>query len=398
MPDVTTDERLRRWRLVLGAEAEEPMQVRLDADAQAMDRALAALYGEEARRGGLGASSPNVARWLGDIRTYFPSSVVKVMQQDALERLGLRRMLLEPELLAAVEPDVHLVGTLLSLGSVLPAKTRETARLVVRKVVDELERRLASPLRQAVSGALDRATRTSRPRTAEIDWHRTIRANLRHWQREQRTIIPERLVGHGRRRNALRDIVLLIDQSGSMATSAVYSGVLGAALASLRAVRTRVVAFDTAVVDLSEHLHDPVEVLFGVQLGGGTDIHQALAYAQSLVQAPHDTIMVLVSDLYEGGDPAGMVRRATELVASGVQLIALLALSDEGAPVYDARMAGTLAALGVPCFACTPDAFPELMAAAINRGDVAGWAASKGFSVARAGGDVENAAPRSSPP
>ncbi|MGH2899804.1 MAG: hypothetical protein ACRDMZ_14110, partial [Solirubrobacteraceae bacterium] len=206
---MTDSERLRRWRLVLGQEAQEPLGVALDSDAQAIDRALSALYGDgeendDKKKGGLGASSPAVARWLGDIRTYFPASVVRVMQKDALERLGLQRMLLEPELLASVEPDVHLVGTLLSLGGVMPAKTKETARLVVRKVVEDLERRLASPVRQAVAGALNRATRTRRPRAAEIDWHRTIRANLRHYQVEQRTIIAETLIGHGRRRASLR--------------------------------------------------------------------------------------------------------------------------------------------------------------------------------------------------
>jgi hypothetical protein len=299
-PQPTETERLRRWRLVLGDEADAALGVSLDAQELAIDQALAALYsgeGDEKRKGGLGASSPAIARWLGDIRTYFPTSVVRVMQKDALERLGLQRMLLEPELLASVEPDVNLVGTLLSLGGVMPAKTKETARIVVRRVVEDLERRLANPVRQAVIGALNRATRTRRPRAAEIDWHRTIRANLRHYQAEHGTVIPETLIGHGRRRSSLRDVILLMDQSGSMAASVVYSGVLAAALASVRAVQTRVVAFDTSVVDLSDHLSDPVELLFGIQLGGGTDIDRALTYAQELVRAPHDTILILISDL-----------------------------------------------------------------------------------------------------
>jgi Mg-chelatase subunit ChlD len=384
-------ERLQRWRLVLGSESNEALGVTLDKEALAIDQALQALYGgpgeddEQNRRGGLGASSPAVARWLGDIRNFFPSSVVRVMQKDALDRLGLEKMLLEPELLASVEPDVHLVGTLLSLGGVMPAKTKETARIVVRRVVEDLERRLANPVRQAVTGALNRATRTRRPRAAEIDWHRTIRANLRHYQSDHGTIIPETLIGHGRRRASLRDVILLIDQSGSMASSVVYSGVLAAALASVRAVRTRVVAFDTSVVDLSDHLDDPVDLLFGIQLGGGTDIDRALAYAHGLVRAPHDTILILISDLYEGGDRNGFISRAKDMVGAGVQMIGLLALSDSGAPSYDAGTAGMLASFGVPCFACTPDAFPELMAAAIRRSDVNAWAAGQGFSVSRAG-------------
>jgi Mg-chelatase subunit ChlD len=372
-------ERLRRWRLVLGGgEAVDGTGVSLGEADGRMDAALGALYDGAARKGGLGASAPNVARW-----GYFPSSVVRVMQQDAFERLGLRQMLLEPELLQAVEADVHLVATLLSLQSVMPAKTRETAREVVRKVVREVERRLAEPLRQAVTGSLSRSVRNRRPRHAEIDWNRTIRANLRHYQREYRTIIPETRIGWGRRRSSLRDVILLIDQSGSMASSAVYSGIFGSVLASLPALSTRVIAFDTAVADLSDDLHDPVDVLFGIQLGGGTDINHALAYAQQWVRRPQETVLFLVSDLYEGGNEAEMLKRAAALVAAGVQVVALLALSDDGAPSFDHKVAATMAGFGVPAFACTPDQFPELVAAALQKRDVGAWAAEQGIATQR---------------
>jgi len=377
------DEHLRRWRLILGGgEADGTGCGGLAAGDLAMDRALGALYDSE-RTGGLGASSPNVARWLGDIRTYFPSSVVRVMQRDALERLNLRQMLLQPELLEAVEPDVHLVANLMSLSGVIPAKTKETARLVVRRVVDDLQRRLETPTRQAVLGSLNRAVRNRRPRHSEIDWHRTIRANLRHYQREQRTIVPETRIGYGRKRSALREIVLCVDQSGSMATSVIYSSIFAAVLASLPAVSTRLVVFDTAVVDLTEQLQDPVELLFGVQLGGGTDINRALGYCQGIVDRPQETILVLISDLYEGGDREEMFKRCASLVAAGVQMVALLALNDDGAPCYDHRAASVLAGFGIPAFACTPDLFPELMAAAINRQDLALWAAARNIVTAR---------------
>ncbi|HVG00727.1 MAG TPA: VWA domain-containing protein [Chloroflexia bacterium] len=368
------DARLRHWRLILGGGDAEGTGVSLAGADLGIDKALAALYDTE-RAGGLGGSSPNVARWLGDIRNYFPSSVVRVMQQDALERLDLKRMLMEPEMLAAVEPDVHLVATLLSLKSVMPNKTRDTARLVVRRVVEDLEKRLANPLRQAILGSLHRTTRNRRPRHNEIDWHRTIRANLKHYQPEYRTIIPHTRIGYGRKRMQLRDIILCVDQSGSMATSVVYSGILGAVLASLPSVRTHMVVFDTSVVDLTEDLHDPVELLFGTQLGGGTDINRALAYCQGLVRQPHDTIVVLVSDLYEGGNREEMLKRVAWLVGSGATLIALLALGDDGAPSYDHSVASAFANLGVPAFACTPDLFPELMAAAISRQDIGQWLA-----------------------
>ena len=161
-----------------------------------------------------------------------------------------------------------------------------------------------------------------------------------------------------------------------MAESVVYSSVFGAVLASLRSVATRLVVFDTSVVDLTDDLEDPVDVLFGVQLGGGTDINQALAYCQGLIQHPTDTILVLISDLYEGGIAEEMLRRASAIVGSGATMVALLALSDSGRPSYDATHAAALASIGVPAFACTPDQFPELMATAIERGDIGAWAAA----------------------
>ena len=376
------DERLRRWRLVLGSGAADGTGVDLRGDDTRIDGALAALYDSE-RSGGLGSSSPSIARWLGDIRSYFPASVVQVMQRDALERLNLRQMLLEPELLQAVVPNVHLVADLLALKSVMPAKTLETARQVVRRVVDELQRKLANPTRQAVLGSLNRATRSRRPRHSEIDWPRTIRANLKHYQPAYHTLIPETRIGYGRKRAALRDVILCVDQSGSMGASVVYSGIFGAVLASLPALRTRMIVFDTEVVDLTEELHDPVELLFGVQLGGGTDIGRALGYCQSLIRRPQETILVLISDLYEGGNRDEILRRAAALVGSGIQLIVLLALSDNGAPSYDHGVAAALAALGAPAFACTPDLFPDLMAAAINRQDIGQWAAAQAIVTAR---------------
>ena len=374
----TRRDRLTRWRLVLGGEDADGIgdAASLDADDVKRDAALRELYDGQ-RKGGLGASAPRVARWLGDIRGYFPSSVVQVMQADAMDRLGLTQLLLEPELMEAVQPDINLVSTLVGLGRVIPERSRATARAVVRTVTDELEERLRQRTVEAVTGALNRAARTRRPRHSDIDWNRTIAANLRHYQPDLRTVVPERLVGYARRAHRVeRQIILCIDQSGSMAESVVYSSVFGAVLASLRSVETRLVVFDTQVVDLTDELDDPVDVLFGVQLGGGTDINRALAYCESLIEQPADTVLVLISDLYEGGIAEEMVRRASSIVASGATMVALLALSDSGSPSYDAEHAAALAAVGVPAFACTPDKFPELMATAIEKRDITAWAAA----------------------
>jgi Mg-chelatase subunit ChlD len=391
MSDDPSHELRRRWRLLLGSEAEEACGTPLTGDDLVIDRALAALYEPEgqdglgrSRRGGSAGSAPRVARWLGDIRQYFPASVVKIMQQDAFDRLGLHELLLEREMLEAVEPDVHLVANLISLNRVIPERTEETARTVVRRVVDELMKQLEEPMRSAVRGALNRAVRNRRPRLAEIDWPRTIRANLRHWQAEYHTIIPEQLIGYGRKaQRSQREVILCIDQSGSMASSIVYSSVFGAIMASLPAVTTRLVLFDTSVVDMTEELDDPVDLLFGTQLGGGTDINRAVGYCQGLIREPRNTIFVLISDLYEGGVEKNLLQRAAELVESGVQFITLLALSDDGAPFYDATLAAKLSALGVPSFACTPDRFPALMAAAIRKEDINLWAAKEGVVATR---------------
>jgi Mg-chelatase subunit ChlD len=377
---INDDETARRWRLILGGNEADGTGMNLSGVDVQVDRALQALYDSD-RRGGLGSSAPNVARWLGDIREYFPASVVQVMQRDAIERLDMTRLLMEPEMLESLEPDVHLVADLIALSGSIPAKTRDTARAVVRKVVEALMAKLSEPTRQAVNGAINRAARNRRPKHNDIDWPRTIRANLKHYQPEYRTVVPEIRIGYGRRRQSMRHIVLCIDQSGSMAASVVYSAIFGAVLATLPAVSTSLVVFDTAVVDLTDRLDDPIDVLFSTRLGGGTDINRAVAYCQTLVRAPHETIFVLISDLYEGGVEAEFMKRAATMVASGIQFVTLLALSDEGAPSYNAQLAGQLATLGVPAFACTPDKFPELMAAAIQRADLRDFVAA-----AQAGG------------
>ena len=386
-----TDERLRRWRLVLGVDEEGAKASLSEADL-GMDRALSSLYGDGKgkKRGGLGASAPNVARWLGDVREYFPSPVVQLLQRDAFQRLGLQQMLLEPEMLSVLEADVHLVATLVSLRGAIPEETKSTAREVVQKVVDQLLAKLEQQTLETVRGALDRSKRTGRPRPADVDWGRTILKNLHTWIPEHRTVVPERLVGHSRRsrsRGQLDEVILCVDQSGSMATSVVYSSIFAAVLASIPALATKLVCFDTAVLDLTEQLEDPVEVLFGVQLGGGTDIDQALGYVEGLITVPAKTHVVMITDLYEGGDAASLVARAAAIIASGVQLIVLLALSDEGTPAYDPVMAADFAALGAPVFACTPDQFPDLMAAALKRQNLDEWAAGRDIALIRSAGD-----------
>jgi Mg-chelatase subunit ChlD len=370
------DKKLERWRLILGKPADPEGGVPLEGTTKKMDKVLDALY-DSNKKGGLGSSSPNINRWLGDIRKYFPTTVVQLMQRDALERLDLKRMLLEPELLESIEPDVHLAGTILSLNQVLPDETQASARMVVQKIVDQLLKQLSYPLAQAIKGSIDRSSINRRPKFTEINWNRTILKNLKHYQPEYRTIIPEQLIGYGRKKRQLKDVIILVDQSGSMASSVVYSAIMGSILSSIPTLRTQLVAFDTSVVDLTAYLHDPVGLLFAAQLGGGTNIAKVLSYAMTLFRKPEDTILILISDLFEGGREEDMLAQVARIKAAGVQMISLLALNDEGAPAYSRRIAAQLSNWDIPTFACTPNQFPGLMAAAIRNDNIYHWMNSK---------------------
>ncbi len=385
---MTSSTRLKRWRLLLGdsvgqdGSSSDGTGVLLEGDDAEIDDTLEALYDSE-KKGSLGDSSPKIAKWLGDIRKYFPNRVVEVMQRDALERLGLNEMLLQPELLSSLSATPQLVATLLTLKDAMPGKTKETAREVVRKVVKELEDQLRQPVISELTMALNRASRTHRPRPADIDWRETVRLNLKNYQSELHTIIPEHIIGHARHRNGLRHIILCIDQSGSMAESVVFAGVFSAVLASMRAIETTVIGFDTTAVDLTHEVSDPVELLFGLQLGGGTDIANALEFARQKITDPQKTVLVLLSDLYEGNPhPARMLSHVKEMTGHGVNFVTLLALSDRGTLGFNSVIAAELAELDIPAFACTPDLFPEMMAAAIERRPLDAWASKNNLPLA----------------
>ncbi|KRF04847.1 hypothetical protein ASG89_21350 [Paenibacillus sp. Soil766] len=386
-------EQMKRWRLILGAASEEKLQsygageVMLDEESRLMDEALAAIYddtggaiaedayqtGNSRKAAGLGPSSPKLAKWLGDIRTFFPPDVVSVIQSDAIERKGLKQLLFEPELLSQVKPDIQMVATLMALKGKIPEKTKDTARQLVKAVVDEIVKRLSQDLRRAVTGALNRRQHSPLPSASGLDWNTTIRKNLKNYNQERGLLLPDKVYFFDRaRRSKEWTVILDIDQSGSMAGSVIYASIIGSIFASMPALDTRVVAFDTEVVDLSEQCAtDPVDMLFGIQLGGGTDINKSLAYCSSFIAEPKKTLFILVSDLYEGGNRTEMIQRLIDMHQSGVKTICLLALTDQGVPSYDDVVAKKLAQHGIPCFGCSPDKLPELIEGALKGQDLA---------------------------
>lgn len=360
-------ELIRRWRMVLGKEESSTEEVILNEKDVKIDKVLELLYDAKKKGAGLQNSKVKISSWLGDIRTYFPKTVVQVMQKDAMERLNLRQMLLEPEMIEQLEVNMDLVTTLISLSKIMPIETRITAKEIVQQLVNELEKKFKNAILQAVKGSLQRSIRNSRPRFNEIDWTKTISKNLKHYQQDLKTIIPEKIVGMGRKGSGLKHIILCVDQSASMADSVVYASIFAATLASINALKTKMIVFDTQVADLTGKLQKPVDLLFGIQLGGGTDISKALIYCEKLIEKPNDTIFILLSDLYEGVNQIEVLKRMQKIKASGATAIVLLSLNDEGKPNFNQYLASQLRNMEIPCFACTPDIFPELMAACIEK-------------------------------
>ncbi|WP_337625664.1 VWA domain-containing protein [Anaerotruncus colihominis] len=375
-------QRLARWRLILGAQAQERLErmgaCGLTEEQLLMDQALGAIYGGDAgedalsgRGAGSGPSSPRISKWLGDVRALFDREIVTVIQSDAIERRGLRQLLFEPELLQNLEPDIGLASTLMTLRDQIPKRSKESVRAFIKKIVEEINRMLENDIRRAVTAALNRRAHSPLPSAAALDYKLTIERNLKNYNPDLKTILPERFFFFDRsNRTNNWTVILDIDQSGSMGESVIFSSIMACILASMNAIKTRIVAFDTSVTDLTEKSDDPVDLLYGIQLGGGTDINRSVAYCQQFIEQPAKTLFFLISDLDEGGNQAGLLRRLEDMKASGVTVISLLAVSDSGSPYYSAHMAQRVSALGIPCFACTPQLLPQLLEAALKGHDL----------------------------
>ncbi|OYQ73911.1 VWA domain-containing protein [Wohlfahrtiimonas sp. G9077] len=369
---------LRRWRLILGDNASTLEAAPLSDSEQIMDQALGLIYesnGQDdssARSAGRGASSPKLAKWLVDVRNHFPKDVVSVIQADAIERKGLTQLLLEPESLQNVTPDINMVSNLLALKDAIPEKSKDSARALIKAVVDQIMKKMETDLRRAVTGAVNKKAHTPIANFSSTDWKRTIERNLKNYDVATKRLIPERFFFFERSQKQKNWTVILdIDQSGSMYESIIYSSIMGAIFASMPVLETHVVAFDTNIMDLTELCrNDPVDALFGFQMGGGTDINKSVSYCQTLITEPKKTIFILISDLYEGGVRQGLLRRLASMKDDGVIVITLLALTDSGRPDYDKALGKEISNLGVPCFACTPDQLPEMIGAALKGHDL----------------------------
>ena len=376
---------MTRWRLILGQDSEDRFEKMggggLSGEMDMMDQALAAIYnlnspgsfGTGGAGAGRGPSNPQITRWLGDVRSLFDPELVKIIQGDAMTRCGLKQLIFEPELLENLEPDVNLASTILMLKDQIPKRSKKSVREFIKKIVEEINRLLEQDIRRAVTAAVNKRKHSPIPSAAALDYKMTIQRNLKHYNQELKTIVPEHFYFFDRTSTTAANkwnVILDIDQSGSMGESVIYSSIISCILASMSSISTRIVAFDTNIVDLTEKSDDPVDLLFGFQLGGGTNIDQSVAYCEKFIENPKKTLFFLITDLEEGGNRAALLRRLGDLKEAGVTLVCLLALAEGGRPYYDTQMAQKVAALKIPCFACSPQMLPQLLERALKGQDL----------------------------
>lgn len=360
------DNSLSRWKLVLGTEEEEESKkIELNQEFRDLDHLLQLVYG--AKEGsGFGKSSLKIKKWLEGIRLNFPTEVVQIMQKDALELQGVKEMLLEPELLEKLEASISMVAAILQLQHLLPDKTKAAAQQLVQQLVQEIEQKIKYKLIYAVQKAKVQLSKPIHPMGSMIDWNKTIHRNLKHYQSKLKSIVPVQWYGY-KKGNRLPEIFILVDTSESMMESMIYTAIVASVLASLKTVETHLIFFNTEIMDLTNKYEDPVQLLFSAACGGGTDIAMAVRYASQKMRNPTECLFFIVSDLYEGGNKQDLIFQLHALCDRGVKTYSLLSLSDNGTPDYDQILAKQIAAMDIPCFACSPDKFAELLTEALSK-------------------------------
>ncbi len=363
---IPTNQVINRWRLLLGKYADEDLALS-NSVFEEMDSLLEFLYGREYsesrgirgegdRVGGEGPSLLEVPNWIQKVRKLFPKETVEVLEKHALQKYNLKELLADAKILEKLEPNLTLMKSILQIKHLMNNEVLDAARKVVHKVVEEIRKQLETSVRNAILGKIDRKSSGFLKGSRNLDLKKTIHKNLKNYDRENQQLCVEQVYYFRNIRNFIPwRIVLVIDQSGSMLDSVIHSAVMAGIFAGLPALKVSLVVFDTEVVDLSEYVSDPVEILMQVQLGGGTYIHKALQYGYSLIQHPARTIFILLSDLYEGCPPASMYKWTADIIESGAKMIVLTALDQTAEPNYDKKAGETMAQLGADVAAITPE-------------------------------------------
>ncbi len=373
---------LLRWRLILGQYSKKQINPSMDKNSTRMENALDFLYGREYQGrgvrgreqsggnkgpGSLDGSQLSVPAWLSEVRELFPKETLEIVEKHAMEIYELSELVTDKKTLENLEPNHDLLKMMLQFKGHMKKDVLDLARAIIRKIVEDLKEKLSKDIKQAFSGRLNRYRSSPLQISQNFDWKGTIKKNLKNWRVEEQQIVLEKLNFFSRKQRQIPwDIILCVDQSGSMVDSVIHSAVLAGILSGLPALNVKMVVFDTSVVDLSHYLDDPVEVLMSVQLGGGTDIGQALCYCENLIETPQRTILALISDFCEGASPGRMLGAVKRLKESGVKMIGLAALDSEATPFYDENMGEKLASLGMDISATTPKRFAEWLTTIIS--------------------------------
>ncbi|MCG7381766.1 VWA domain-containing protein [Paenibacillus sp. ACRRY] len=361
-------ETLNRWRLILGDSAEEGLSNTDAYDAEhfkytEIDEILGYLYnreyGEEQgyrKEGGRGSSILTVPNWLHKVRELFPKPTVELLEKQALDRYGLTELLTDKKLLESLEPNMNLLKNIMQFKGRMKGDVLRSAKEIVRTVVEELQRKLESQTRASIMGKRSRYTPSSVKSLRNLNFKRTITKNLKNVDRVNRRFVIDRLYFDGNIKPHNKwNVIIAVDESGSMMDSVIYSSVMASIFYRLNALRTHLFIFDTQVVDLSDRLDDPVDVLMSVQLGGGTHITKALRYGETLIDNPGKTIYILVSDLEEGYPIQHMYKACKDIMDAGCKLLVLTALDFNGDTVYNKHAAQTLTNMGAHVAAITPN-------------------------------------------
>ena len=331
-----------------------------------MDETLDLVYGgtqNQRRTAGLGPSNLSIPDWIENVKELFPTDTKEVLEKDLIERSDIRDIIANPELFEKVESSLEMVKTIISLKNMLPNEVKDIARNVVRKVVENLKDKFKDGVEKHIIGAIKRDMHTPIKVFRNIDWKDSIRRNLKHYDPTlKKLIMAEPRFYCAEKKKKPWQIVVLIDESGSMTNSIIYSVVIASIFATLPAVHTNLIIFDTQVVDLSDKVDDPVEVLMTVQLGGGTNIARAVQYAQSLIKNPKKTIMVIISDFYEGGGYDRLTDTLKKVLEGQTKILGIAALDYNNEPMFDRNYAKFMNTLGIDVLASTPNKLPEIIA------------------------------------
>jgi hypothetical protein len=357
---------LKRWKLVLGEDPVSSEPIPLNKEEEKLDEIMSFLYTEESDQKTGSGRKPTVSKWLGEIKELFPPNIVHILQRDVLAKIDLNKILKESDLIEMLEPDVETAGIILSLKNNLDENAKRAAEIYINKLVEKLIKKLKFPIEKSIRGAKNKTKSTNRPLQKDIDWHKTIKANLRNYQPNLETVILEKFKGWENKSRILQEIFLVVDLSGSMAGSAIYSGICAHILSKIPSIQTRIIVFDTDVLDLTNLIDEPVKLLLGMNLGGGTDIRKAIKFTKLKINNPSNSILILISDLEEGGSIPGLLEEIKLLKHSGVHIISITGLDESGNHYFSKNVAQSFSKLGITPFACSPEAIPEIFSLAIN--------------------------------